>query len=326
MKQTLTIVVPVYNEAETVDLFYAEVKRVMSPLSSRVQTRILFVDDGSEDETKAIISKMSEVNEDVGYLSFSRNFGKEAAMLAGLSEATGELVAVMDADLQDPPSLLPEMIRRINDEGYDVVCTRRNTRNGEPLLRTFFTNCYYGLMSRISKTPIINGARDFRMMTRPVVEAVLSLGEYNRFSKGLFSWVGFKQSWIAYDNVPRSAGESKFSYKKLFYYAADSVLSFSTAPILGTAVLGLLFCLIAFVMIAVIIIKTVVFGDSTNGWPSLACIVLLVSGVQMMGIGIVGAYLSKVYMETKKRPLYIIKEKNVKTEQPQKNVQKNRVF
>ncbi|MBQ3334984.1 MAG: glycosyltransferase family 2 protein [Eubacteriaceae bacterium] len=311
MKQTLTIVVPVYNEAETVALFYEEVRRAMSPLSEQIKTEILFVDDGSEDETKAIISKMSRENENVGYLSFSRNFGKEAAILAGLSEAMGDLIAVMDVDLQDPPALLPEMIERINQEGYDVVCTRRKSRKGEPWLRALLTKCYYGLMRRISKTPIVDGARDFRVMTRPFVEAVLSLGEYNRFSKGLFSWVGFNQCWIAYDNVPRAAGKSKFSYKNLFYYAADSILSFSTAPILGTAALGLLFCLVAFVMIAVIIVKTVVFGDPTSGWPSLACIVLLVSGVQMLGIGVVGAYLGKTYMETKKRPLYIIKEKNI---------------
>ena len=242
------------------------------------------------------------------FVSFSRNFGKEAAMMAGLEYSKGDYVTLMDADLQDPPALLPEMYNYIVNEGYDCVGTRRVTRKGEPPIRSFFARMFYKIINKISKVEMVDGARDYRLMTRQMVDAILSLKEYNRYSKGLFSFVGFNTKWLEYENVERVAGETKWSFWKLLIYAIEGITAFSTVPLMISVVIGLLFCLISFIMIVVIIVKTLVFGDPTSGWPSLACIIFLVSGVQLFSIGVLGQYLAKTYLETKKRPVYIIKE------------------
>ena len=244
----------------------------------------------------------------VHYVLFSRNFGKEAALYAGLEQASGDYVCVIDADLQDPPSLLPEMYAAIVQQGYDCVATRRVTRKGEPPIRSFFARCFYKLINKMSKTEIVDGARDFRLMTRQMVQAMLSLSEVNRFSKGLFGWVGFRTKWIAYENVERVAGQTKWSFWRLFLYSLEGIVAFSTVPLAIASIFGLLFCLIAFVMILVIILKTLIWGDPVSGWPSLVCIIFFVGGIQLFCLGIVGQYLSKMYLETKKRPIYIAKE------------------
>lgn len=306
-KPLLTLVVPVYNEQETIEIFLEECEKTEKLLPD-LTVEYLFVNDGSADRTKQILRTLSEKYEKVHYLSFSRNFGKEAAIYAGLQHAEGDYVAIMDVDLQDPPSFLPEMYRSVKEEGYDSVGCRRVERKGEPIIRSFFARMFYKIINKVSKVKIADGARDFQFMTRKVRDAIVSMGEYNRFSKGIFEWIGFKKKWMEYENVERVAGETKWSFWGLLLYAIDGIMAFSTAPLAIASFIGLLFCFIAFVMIVVIIVKTLLLGDPTSGWPSLVCIILLVSGVQLFCIGIVGQYLAKTYLETKRRPIYIIEE------------------
>lgn len=306
----ITVAVPCYNEEPALEPFFAEVTAVAARMPY-VQFEFLFIDDGSRDGTLAKILALAKQDARVKYISFSRNFGKEAGIYAGLKNASGDYVVIMDADLQDPPALLPEMYRAITQEGYDCVGSRRVTRKGEPPIRSFFARMFYKIINRMSDAQIVDGARDFQMMSRQVVEAILSMGEYNRFSKGIFGWIGFKKKWLEYENIERVAGETKWSFWKLFLYALEGIVAFSTTPLVISSVFGLICCVLALVMILVIIVRTLVFGDPTSGWPSLVCILLLLSGIQMMGIGIVGQYLAKTYLETKKRPIYITRLTNV---------------
>jgi len=307
----ITIAVPCYNEEEALTPFFAEVTRVAGEMPY-VAFEFLFINDGSRDGTMRVIRQLAEQDERVKYISFSRNFGKEAGIYAGLENASGDYVVIMDADLQDPPALLPEMYRAVTEEGYDCVGSRRVTRKGEPPIRSFFARMFYKIINRMSDAEIVDGARDFQMMSRPVVDAILSMGEYNRISKGIFGWIGFHKKWLEYENIERVAGETKWSFWKLFLYAIQGIVAFSTTPLVLSSVFGLLCCLLAFVMIIVVIIRTLVFGDPTQGWPSLVCIMLLLSGIQMLGIGIVGQYLAKTYLETKNRPIYLVRESNIK--------------
>lgn len=304
----LSIIVPCFNEEESIPYFYDEVKKVTKNMDIKLE--LIFVDDGSRDKTLEVIKSKTD-DKEVKYISFSRNFGKEAAMYAGLSMASGDYVTIMDVDLQDPPSLLPEMVRLIEEEGYDCVATKSTSRNGYSFLRKTFTKWFYDIIGKMSKTEMVPGARDYRLMTRQMVEAVLSMKEYNRYSKGLFSFVGFKAKWIEFENKERVAGTTKWNFWKLFSYALDGIVGFSTAPLTIAAFIGVLFCLIAFIMIIVIIVKTLAFGDPTSGWPSLACIIFMVSGIQLLCLGVIGEYLAKMYLEVKQRPIYIIKESNV---------------
>lgn len=304
----LSIIVPCFNEEESIPYFYDEVKKVTKNMDIKLE--LIFVDDGSRDKTLEVIKSKTD-DKEVKYISFSRNFGKEAAMYAGLSMASGDYVTIMDVDLQDPPSLLPEMVRLIEKEGYDCVATKSTSRNGYSFLRKTFTKWFYDIIGKMSKTEMVPGARDYRLMTRQMVDAVLSMKEYNRYSKGLFSFVGFKTKWIEFENKERVAGTTKWNFWKLFSYALDGIVGFSTAPLTMAAFIGVLFCLIAFIMIIVIIVKTLAFGDPTSGWPSLACIIFMVSGIQLLCLGVIGEYLAKMYLEVKQRPIYIIKESNV---------------
>ncbi len=273
------------------------------------QFELIFVDDGSKDRTLEICKELKLLDERVHYLSFSRNFGKEAALYAGLKAATGDYIAVMDADLQDPPELLKDMLSILqNDNQIDCVATRRTTRKGEPPIRSFFAKNFYKLINKISKAEIMDGARDFRMMTRQVVDAVLSMGEYNRFSKGIFGWIGFRTKWLDYVNVERVAGETKWSFWKLFLYAIDGIIAFSTMPLVIASLSGILFCITAILMAVYFAVKTVLYGDPVAGFPTLICLILLIGGIQLFCIGILGQYLSKTYLEAKKRPIYIVKE------------------
>ena len=308
--EKISVVVSCYNEEKALPLFYEEMERVRKQdFEGVVEFEYIFVNDGSKDKTLEIIKKLRENDKKVRYVSFSRNFGKEAAMLAGLEASTGDYVTLMDADLQDPPSLLKQMFDVIKNEGYDSVGTRRVTRKGEPIIRSFFARMFYKIINKMSNIEMVDGARDYRLMPRQAVDAIISLKEYNRYSKGLFSFVGFDTKWIEYENIERVAGETKWSFWKLFKYALEGITAFSTIPLVLSSVLGLIFCLIAFLTIVVIIIKTLVFGDPTSGWPSLVCIIVFVSGVQLFSMGVLGQYLSKTYLEVKNRPIYIIKEK-----------------
>lgn len=303
----LSLVIPAYNEEASIPIFYKEMQNIISDMTN-IDVEYLFVDDGSGDKTLEVLRDLNKNDSSVHYISFSRNFGKEAAIYAGLEKVTGDYVAIMDADLQDPPALIPEMLRIVMEEGYDCVGTRRINRKGEPPIRSCFARLFYKVINKLSKTEIVDGARDFQLMNRKVVKAVLSMGEYNRFSKGIFGWVGFKKKWLEYENVERAAGESKWSFFGLLAYALNGIVAFSTAPLVISSILGILFCLAAFVFIVVIVVRTLVFGDPTAGWPSMICILLLVSGVQLLCIGILGQYVAKTYLETKRRPLYLIQE------------------
>ena len=303
--EKISIVVPAYNEEESIPYFYEEINKEFKELKQELE--LIFVDDGSKDKTLDVIKGLTK-DKRVKYISFSRNFGKEAAMWAGLNASTGDYVTIMDSDLQDPPSLLKEMIRLIKEEGYDIVGTRRVTRKGEPVIRSFFARMFYKIINKMSKVEMVDGARDFRLMTRQVVNSVLSLKEYNRYSKGLFSFVGFKTKWLEYENIQRVAGETKWSFWKLLLYAIDGIVAFTTIPLTIAIAIGFIFCLIAFIMIIVVIVKTLAFGDPTTGWPSLACIIFMVCGIQLLCIGVIGEYLSKMYLEVKNRPIYIVKE------------------
>lgn len=307
-KEKLSIIIPCHNEEAAIPFFYKEVNKISKKMN-QLDFEFIFINDGSKDKTLEIIKELRNNDERVRYISFSRNFGKEAAIYAGLENATGDYVTLMDADLQDPPSLLPEMYRIIKEENYDSVGTRRVSRKGEPPIRSFFARCFYKLINKMSKVEMVDGARDYRLMTRQMVNSILELKEYNRYSKGLFSFVGFNTKWLEYENVERVAGETKWSFWKLFIYAIDGIVAFTTVPLMISGIIGMIFCLISFIIIVVIIVKTLIFGDPTSGWPSLACIVFLVGGIQLFCTGIMGTYLSKAYLETKNRPIYIIKEK-----------------
>lgn len=312
MSSLISIIVPCYNEEESLPLFYDVIVKQAELMKNKFDTdfEFIFVNDGSRDNTLDIIKSLSQKDERVKYISFSRNFGKEAAMYAGMKSARGDFTAIMDADLQDPPSLLEEMYRFITEENYDCVATRRTTRKGEPHIRSFFARCFYKLINKISKANIVDGARDFRLMTRQMVGAILEMTEYNRFSKGIFGWVGFETKWLEYENTKRVAGETKWSFWKLFLYSLDGIIAFSTVPLAISSVIGFLLCIVAFVLIITIIVKTLLFGDPVAGYPSLVCIICFLSGIQLFCFGILGQYLSKTYLETKHRPIYIIKETN----------------
>ncbi len=305
----LSVIVPCYNEEESVEIFYQElIKNDAFFQEKELELELIYVDDGSRDGTVREVKKLHELDKRVHLVSFSRNFGKEAAMFAGLEASTGDYVVMMDVDLQDPPSLLPEMYQYIQ-EGYDSVATRRVSRKGEPPIRSFFARRFYGLMKRISKTEIMDGARDYRLMTRQMVDAILSMREYNRFTKGIFGWVGFNTKWLEYENVERAAGETKWNFWKLFMYSLDGIMAFSTAPLMLASVAGVFFCLFAFVMMIFIIVRKLIFGDPVDGWASQVCITLMIGGIQFFCTGILGQYLAKTYMEVKNRPIYLVKEK-----------------
>jgi len=308
-KKLLSVIVSCYNEEQALPFFYDEIVKTADALK-KVDFEFIFVNDGSSDKTLDIIKNYAKSDKRVKYVSFSRNFGKEAAMLAGLEYSKGDYVTLMDADLQDPPSLLSDMLKIIEDEGYDCVGTRRVTRKGEPKVRSFFARMFYKLINKMSKVEMVDGARDYRLMKRKVVDAIISMKEYNRYSKGLFSFVGFKTKWIEYENIERVAGKTKWSFWKLFKYAIEAIVGFSTFPLVLSALIGLLFCLLAFLMVIVIIVKTLIYGDPVSGWPSLVCVVFFIGGVQLFVMGIIGQYLAKTYLETKNRPIYIVSETN----------------
>lgn len=304
----LSAIVPCYNEQENIADFYQEfIKNEAFFREKETDLELLFIDDGSKDATAEEVKKLARQDKRVHLISFSRNFGKEAAIYAGLKKAKGDYVVFLDADLQDPPSILPEMYGYL-EQGYDSVATRRVTRKGEPPVRSFFARMFYRLMRKISRTEIMDGARDYRLMTRQMTDAILSMQEYNRFTKGIFGWVGFKTKWIEYENVERARGETKWNFWKLFLYSLDGICAFSTAPLMLASVVGVFFCVVAFLMIVFIIVRKLMFGDPVSGWPSLVCIILMTSGVQFFCTGIVGQYLAKTYMEVKRRPIYLVRE------------------
>lgn len=309
-KELISVIVPCYNEEQVLPILKEALLSVMKEMSA-FDFELLFVNDGSSDRTLNILKNYHNEDSRMNYISFSRNFGKEAAIYAGLQHAHGQYVALMDADMQDPPSLLPEMMEYLQTDEYDCVATRRSDRKGEPPIRSFFAKCFYKLINKMSDADIVDGARDFRLMKRPMVDAILSMTEYNRFSKGIFGWVGFRTKWIAYENVERAAGTTKWSFWKLFRYSLEGIIGFSTAPLALASLLGLIMCVFAFIFIIVIIVRTFIFGDPTSGWPSMVCIILLVSGIQMFCMGIIGQYLAKTYLECKNRPIYIVGEKSV---------------
>ncbi len=304
----LSVIVPCYNEEENVADFYTELMKNKAFFEEKsLEIEILYIDDGSRDKTVENVKKLKEQDERIRLISFSRNFGKESAMFAGLEKAKGDYVVIMDVDLQDPPSLLPEMFSYL-DEGYDSVATRRVSRKGEPPIRSFFARCFYKLMKKISQTEIMDGARDYRLMTRQMVDAILQMREYHRFTKGIYGWVGFKTKWIEFENVERMKGETKWNFWKLLLYSFEGITAFSTAPLMFASFMGVIFCVLAFALIIFTIVRKLIFGDPVSGWPSLVCIISLVSGVQLFCLGIVGQYLAKTYMEVKNRPIYLVKE------------------
>lgn len=308
----ISAIVPCFNEQEAIPFFYEEMLKTIDIFKEKypdVIFEMLFIDDGSKDKTLEVIKSLRETDDRVHYVSFSRNFGKEAAIYAGLSHAKGDYAVIMDADLQDPPSLLPEMYAAIVEEGYDSAATRRVTRKGEPPIRSFFARCFYKLINRISKTDIVDGARDYRIMTRQMVDAIVGMSEYNRFTKGIFGWIGFNTKWIAYENVERVAGETKWSFWKLFKYSLEGIVGFSTAPLSIASMMGFVFTVFSFILIIIIIIRKLFMNDpSAYGWPSMVCIFCFIGGIQLFCMGILGQYLSKTYLETKNRPIYIAKE------------------
>ena len=306
-KETLSLVVPCYNEEEALPIFYDEACKVVSDMTE-LNIEFMFIDDGSKDNTMKVVKELTEKDDRVHFVSFSRNFGKEAAIYAGLDNAIGDYVAILDADLQDPPSLLPEMMEIIKTKDCDSVGTRRVNRKGEPPIRSFFARRFYRIMNKISHTEVVDGARDFQLMNRKVVNAILSMGEYNRFSKGIFGWVGYKKEWLEYENIERSAGETKWSFWSLFVYAIDGIVAFSTAPLVIASVTGIILFFVAIIGIIFIIVRTLAFGDPTSGWPSMICIMLLIAGIQLLCMGILGQYIGKTYLETKRRPLYLVEE------------------
>ena len=311
----ISIIVSCYNEEKMINLLYDKlIQEAEIEEFKNVEFEYLFVDDGSKDKTLELVKELAQNDKRVRYISFSRNFGKEAAMCAGLEHATGDYYVLMDADLQDPPELLKEMYTMIKNENYDCIATRRVTRKGEPMLRSFFSRMFYKLIDKMTDFEMVDGARDYGMMTKQVRDAIVSMKEYNRYYKGLFAFVGFNKKWIEYENVKRAEGETKWSFWKLFKYALEGITAFSTAPLAIASIMGFLFCLVSGIAILFIIFKTLVYGDSTAGWPSMVCIMMFIGGIQLLSLGIIGQYLSKTYLEIKNRPIYIIKE----TEKDQK--------
>lgn len=308
--EKLSIVVPCYNEEATIRIFYEAVERIKDRIPAEIE--YCFVDDGSFDRTLSILRELENKNSGgvVHYISFSRNFGKEAALYAGLKLASGDIVVTMDVDLQDPPDLLPQMwdILHTPEKEYDCVATRRTTRKGEPPIRSFFARLFYKLINELSDTEIVDGARDYRMMTRQMVDAIIADGEYNRFSKGIFSWVGFRTKWLAYENVERSAGETKWSFWKLFKYSIEGILAYTTVPLYLSSLMGILMCFVSFVALLFIVGRACLFGDPVAGWPSMVCIVTLLGGLILLALGIMGLYIAKIYLETKKRQIFIVRE------------------
>ncbi len=306
--QLLSLVVPCFNEEATIQTFYDEVMKYEDRIDAELE--FCFIDDGSTDRTIEILRDLHKKDSRVHYVSFSRNFGKEAGLYAGLSMAKGDYVATMDVDLQDPPALLPDMWRLLHDpiEDYDCVATKRTTRKGEPAIRSFFARQFYKIINKLSKTQIVDGVRDFRMMSRQMVNAIVADGEYNRFSKGIFSWVGFKTKWLSYENIERSAGHTKWSFWKLFQYSVDGILAYTTIPLYLSSVMGIAMCGISFLALIFIFIRAMIGGDPVAGWPSLVCIITLLGGLVLMSLGIIGLYIAKIYLETKKRQLYIVRE------------------
>ena len=307
----ITVIVPCYNEQDSLPYFYSELQNVINEMGT-LDFDLLFIDAGSKDNTLEKIMDIEQGNQTVSYISFSRNFGKEAAICAGLRNAKGEYVAVMDADLQDPPSLLPEMFRLVSEEGYDCAAARRTTRKGEPFIRSVFARMFYRIMEHISQANMVDGARDYRLMNRKFVDSLLEIGEYNRFSKGLFGWVGFKTKWVEFDNVERIAGKTKWSFWKLFHYSMEGIIAFSSIPLALSSFFGILSFAAAFIFLFFVIIRRLFFGDPVAGWASIVSIILFIGGIQLFCMGILGQYLSKTYLETKKRPIYIVRESNVK--------------
>ena len=307
----ISVVVPCYNEQGALPFYYDKMKEVMA-LLPELSFEIIIVDDGSTDGTLETAKQLAKSDDRIRYISFSRNFGKEAAMYAGLKNASGKYTAIMDADLQDPPEMLPKMYRVITEEGYDAVGTRRVTRKGEPPVRSFFARKFYKIMSRISKANMVDGARDYRLMNRKYVDALLSLGEYNRFSKGLFGWVGFKVKWLEFENVNRIAGETKWSFGQLFLYSLDGIVAFSNVPLYMASIAGIGSFIAAIAAMIFIIVRRLVFGDPVAGWASTVVIILFIGGIQLLSIGILGLYLSKLYLEAKNRPIYLLDETNIK--------------
>ncbi|WP_317369062.1 glycosyltransferase family 2 protein [Bifidobacterium pullorum] len=308
----LSLVVPCYNEQDSLPLFYAECQRVISCLQEEfpINVEYVFVNDGSSDGTLDELRRLNKLDSNVHYISFSRNFGKESGLYAGIRAAKGDYVATLDADLQDPPSLLPQMLTFLQkNTDYNCVATRRISRVGEPPVRSFFAKIFYKIINKISETEIVDGARDFRLMTRKFVDAVLSLSEVNRFSKGIFSWVGFKTYWISYDNIERVAGKTKWNFWSLFKYSLEGIVGFSTAPLVLSSFLGIICCAFAFIGVIFVFVRAICFGDPVAGWPSIVCVILFIGGLQLFCLGILGQYLAKTYLETKQRPICIIEEK-----------------
>jgi glycosyltransferase involved in cell wall biosynthesis len=306
----ISIIVPCYNEELSLPYFYTEVKKVLEGVSEDYE--IIFVNDGSKDETLSLLKNYAQNDERVVYISFSRNFGKESAMYAGFCNACGDYVAVMDADMQDPPSLLPEMLEILKTQPYDSVATRRVSRNGEPPIRSFFARMFYRLINKISDADIVDGARDFRLMKRPMVDAIVEMGEANRFSKGIFGWIGFKTYWLQFENVERIAGETKWSFWKLFKYAIDGIINFSQTPLSIASWFGIFITVVAFLFEILIVVRRLMFGDPVAGWASTICIILFIGGIQLLCLGIMGQYIAKTYIEVKKRPHYIVESTNAK--------------
>jgi len=304
----VSIIVPCYNESEALPIFYKELKRVLNSLS--YEKEIIFVNDGSADETLQILKKICMDDNSIKYLSFSRNFGKEAAMYAGFCNSTGDYVAVMDADMQDPPELLGEMLEILEKKEYDSVATRRISRDGEPIIRSFFARRFYKIINKISEADIVDGARDFRLMKRPMVDAIVEMGEYNRFSKGIFGWIGFRTYWLPYKNMERAAGETKWNFWKLFKYAVDGIINFSQMPLNIASYFGFFMTFLSFVALIFVVVRRLVFGDPVAGWASIVCIIIFIGGIQLLCLGMMGQYISKTYLEVKKRPHYIIAETN----------------
>ncbi len=307
----VSIIVPCYNEEESVNLFYDKIKEVIATLLNDYSFEIIFVNDGSKDDTLTNIKTLANLDSAVKYISFSRNFGKESALYAGLDKSMGDYVVVIDVDLQDPPELIVDMLEIVEHEDYDIVATRRTSREGEPIVRSFFARLFYRLINSISDVKLVDGARDYRLMTRQVVDAILELCEYNRFSKGLFNWVGFNTKWLEFENIQRSAGSSSWSFWSLFNYSIEGIVAFTTIPLSISTFLGIIFSIVSFIMIIVLVLRKILYSNPVAGWTSTVSIILLLGGIQLLSIGVLGKYLEKTYIETKNRPIYIIKESNM---------------
>jgi glycosyltransferase involved in cell wall biosynthesis len=307
----VSIIVPCYNEEESVNLFYDKIKEVIATLLNDYSFEIIFVNDGSKDDTLTNIKTLANLDSAVKYISFSRNFGKESALYAGLDKSMGDYVVVIDVDLQDPPELIVDMLEIVEHEDYDIVATRRTSREGEPIVRSFFARFFYRLINSISDVKLVDGARDYRLMTRQVVDAILELCEYNRFSKGLFNWVGFNTKWLEFENIQRSAGSSSWSFWSLFNYSIEGIVAFTTIPLSISTFLGIIFSIVSFIMIIVLVLRKILYANPVAGWTSTVSIILLLGGIQLLSIGVLGKYLEKTYIETKNRPIYIIKESNM---------------